>query len=84
MPIPHCRADSSFTDEEVLSKDFQDKIKAVLDVVTPFVHMSVVALDLPVYKLISRLNDLMTLPAGTNDNDDDEGNDEGVDGEDDE
>jgi hypothetical protein len=29
----------SFDDEEVLSNDFQDKIKAVLDVVSPFVHM---------------------------------------------
>ena len=32
---------SSFDDEEVLQEDFQDKIKAVLDVVAPFVHMCV-------------------------------------------
>lgn len=36
-------ADISFKDEEVLSKDFQDKIKAVLDVVAPFVHMWVLS-----------------------------------------
>lgn len=30
---------SSFDDEEVLQEDFQDRIKAALDVVAPFVHM---------------------------------------------
>jgi hypothetical protein len=33
---------------------------------------------------MSRLNDLMTLPAGTNDNDDDEADDQGDDEGDDE
>ena len=35
------QSDASFTDEEVVAKDFPDKVKDIVEVIIPFIHLCV-------------------------------------------
>ena len=65
-------ANASFTDDEIVSPDFQENVKRVVAVMAPFAHLYVSTVYLRSKVLILSLNDFISLPPTNDDDDDDE------------